>query len=305
MSLRHTSNTKILLLGADGMLGKAWERFLVARGLTHDAVARGRTEPFHLDVTDARAVDAFLARGYEWVINCTAYTAVDAAETDESTAHQINAVAVGQLGEAAARHGVRVVHYSTDYVFSGDAETPYAVEAPVAPINVYGKTKAAGEALLRASGAAHLSLRTSWVYAPWGKNFVLTMRRLMNTQPRVTVVDDQRGRPTSVFTLVDATWALMERASAGAEGSESAQDVGGTYHVTDGGECSWFEFAKEIRDVIGASCEVAPCSTAAFPRPARRPAYGVLDLSRTEAITAVPDWRDALRHVLAQADMSV
>lgn len=285
------------------MLGKAWERFLVSRGLSHDAMARSRTAPFHLDVTDARAVDACLARGYQWVINCTAYTAVDAAETDEATAHQSNAVAVGHLGKAAARHGVRVVHYGTDYVFSGDAEAPYPVDAPVAPINVYGKTKAEGESLLRASGAAHLLLRTSWVYAPWGKNFVLTMRRLMNTQPQVTVVDDQRGRPTSVFTLVDATWALMQRVDA--EGGGADNRSLGTYHVTDSGECSWFEFAKEIRDVIGAPCEVAPCSTDAFPRPARRPAYGVLDLSRTQAVTLLPNWRDALRNVLAQVENDV
>jgi dTDP-4-dehydrorhamnose reductase len=302
MSLRHTGDTKILLLGADGMLGKAWEQFLVSRGLSHDAVSRSRTAPHHLDVTDAQAVDARLARGYEWVINCTAYTAVDAAETDESTARKINAVAVGQLGEAAARHGVRVVHYGTDYVFSGDAETPYPVDAPVAPINVYGKTKAEGESLLRASGAAHLLLRTSWVYAPWGKNFVLTMRRLMNTTPQVTVVDDQRGRPTSVFTLVDATWALMERVNANARDSERVSDLLGTYHVTDSGECTWFELAKEIRDVIGAPCEVLPCSTSAFPRPARRPAYGVLDLGRTEAVTRLPNWREALRNVLGQVE---
>ncbi len=291
---------KVLVLGADGMLGRAWQQFLVSRGIEHDAVSRGRAEPRHLDVTDRGAVEGCLARGYEWVINCSAYTAVDAAEAAQKDAWEVNCEAVGYVAESAARHNCRVVHYSTDYVFSGRANVPYPVDTPIEPVNVYGRSKAEGEARLRSGLAEHLLIRTSWVYAPWGKNFVSTMRRLLRSQPRLSVVDDQRGRPTSVFTLVDATFALMQRVSDPPTEPRHLASFG-TYHVTNSGDCTWFEFAVSIRDAIGASCEVVPCSTEQFPRPAPRPSYSVLDLTKTvAAIGALPHWRDALSVVLEQ-----
>lgn len=299
------STQRVLLLGADGMLGRAWEQFLVARGIEHDAVARGRAQPYRLDVTDRAEVERRIARGYGWVINCSAYTAVDAAQVAGDDAYRVNGEAVGFVAESAARHNCRVVHYSTDYVFSGRATTPYRVDEPIEPINVYGRSKADGEGRLRANLPHHVLVRTSWVYAPWGKNFVLTMSKLMRSQPRLSVVDDQRGRPTSVFTLVDATWALIQRIQEQPAPPLPGPSFG-TYHVTDSGDCTWFEFATAIRDAIGARCEVVPCSTEQFPRPAPRPGYSVLDLSQTEAaIGELPHWRNALRVVLDQAPAEV
>lgn len=296
-----TKNGAVLLLGADGMLGRAWEEYLVSSGVPHDAVARRRESPNGLDVTDPLAVESALARGYEWVINCTAYTAVDAAETAEGDARRVNGDAVGHIARSAARHGAKVVHYSTDYVFSGRAVAPYEVDAPIEPINAYGRSKALGETLLQDSGVPHFLIRTSWVYAPWGKNFLLTMRQVMAKQPRVTVVNDQHGRPTSVFSIVDATWRLMQRARH----QPDAPTVFGTYHVADAGECTWFGFAEAIRDIFGAACEVLPCSTQEFPRPAPRPGYSVLSLDKTVAtIGALPHWKEALRSTAAKLQES-
>lgn len=285
--MRSKDAERVLLVGADGMLGRAWETFLVSRHIAHDAVGRSRAAPDALDLADPNAIELRLQRGYRWVVNCAAYTAVDAAESDEVGATRVNGEAVGDLARSAAKHGAALVHYSTDYVFNGGACTPYAVNAPIEPVNAYGRSKARGEAYVRGASTSNMVIRTSWVYAPWGKNFVLTMRRLMRSQANISVVDDQRGRPTSVFTLVDATWALMQRGAAG------------TYHVADAGDCTWWELAREIGRIEGAMCEVLPCTTDQFPRPAKRPAYSVLDTSPTEALIGpLPDWRHALRRVL-------
>jgi len=271
------------------MLGRAWETFLDSRDIPHDAVARNRTAPNALDLGDPRAIECVVRRGYRWVVNCAAYTAVDAAESDEEGAIQVNGEAVGDLARSAAKHGATLIHYSTDYVFNGNARTPYAVNAPLEPVNAYGRSKALGEVYVRNASEHNLVIRTSWVYAPWGNNFVLTMRRLLRSQSQICVVDDQRGRPTSVFTLVDATWALMQHGA------------NGTYHVADAGTCTWCEFAQEIGRIEGATCRVLPCTTHQFPRPAKRPAYSVLDTSSTEAVVGtLPDWHYALRRVLDQ-----
>jgi dTDP-4-dehydrorhamnose reductase len=279
---------QVLLLGADGMLGRAWEEFLRERGVSFDAVARRRAGDEQLDITDVAGVVARLARRYSWVINCVAYTAVDAAEQHEHEALRVNSEAVDSLARAAVAVGSRLVHYSTDYVFSGTADTPYSVDAPIAPINAYGRSKAGGEAALFRAGGKPLLIRTSWVYGPWGSNFVLTMKRLLSEKTSLSVVNDQRGRPTSIFTLVAGTWRLMQA------------EVSGAYHLTDGGECTWYDFTAEIQKVLGTRCELKPCTSAEFPRPAQRPAYSVLDISRTESVLgALPTWQDALKDVLA------
>jgi dTDP-4-dehydrorhamnose reductase len=282
---------QVLLLGADGMLGRAWEVFLQKQGVSFDAVARRRSGSAQLDITDASAVGARLAQRYSWVINCVAYTAVDAAEQHENDAFEVNCAAVDNLARAAAVVGSRVVHYSTDYVFSGTADTPYSVDAPIAPINAYGRSKAGGELALFRAGGKPLLIRTSWVYGPWGSNFVLTMKRLLREKPVLSVVNDQRGRPTSIFSLVTGTWGLMQNEASGA------------YHLTDGGECTWYDLTHEIQKILGTGCDIKPCSSAEFPRPAKRPAYSVLDLSRTEALLGpLPGWHGPLQHVLSMAD---
>ncbi len=196
-----------------------------------------------------------------------------------------------RLAEACKRAFVPLVHFSTDYVFAGHGAEPYRVDAPLDPQSAYGRTKAAGETAIRESGAEHLILRTSWLYAPWANNFVRTIAKLSRERDALKVVDDQRGRPTSAEHLATSTLALLRQAARG------------TLHVTDGGECTWFGLASEIVRLLGSPCVVSPCTTAEFPRPAPRPAYSVLDLSRTEALLGkLPDWRVNLEDVMARLE---
>ena len=263
------------------MLGRAWAEALDADGLPWTGVSYP-----DFDLRNADQVRRAVA-GRATVINCAAYTDVDGAETHEQEATAINGEGVAHLAAACAAEGSLLVHYSTDYVFDGRASVPYPVDHPIDPVNAYGRSKAAGERALQQSDCEHLLIRTSWLYAPWGKNFVDTMARLTRELETLKVVDDQRGRPTSAQHLARATRQLLDARERG------------TFHVTDGGECTWFEFAVAIGEGVGGTAKITPCTTAEFPRPAARPAYSVLGLSKTEAaIGAIPDWRDELGRVL-------
>lgn len=275
----------ITIIGANGMLGTAWRKLLDARGLGYAAVDYPA-----IDITSAASIAQHLT-GPGAVVNCAAYTDVDGAEANLDPAMAVNATAVGLLAARCKEVGSTLVHYSTDYVFNGRATAPYPVDAPHDPVNAYGRSKAAGEQALFDSGAKFLLLRTSWLYAPWGKNFVLTMLNLTKTKPKLLVVDDQRGRPTSAEHLAATSLALLDK------------DATGTLHVTDGGECTWHGFTVEIARLAGhTACEVAPCSSDQYPRPAVRPAYSVLDLGPTEQIVGpMPRWQDNLAKVVAAA----
>ena len=273
---------EFLLIGADGMLGRGWDQLLQSRGLAFEAPGTDS-----LNLLDGASIDAFVKPGVRVVINCGAWTAVDEAEAHEAEATAINGTAAGALAERCREVGATLIHYSTDYVFDGSASEPYQVEEPHNPVNAYGRSKALGEALLQASGADFLLIRTSWLYAPWGKNFVLTMKELTKNRERITVVDDQRGRPTEASHLARTSLALLERGCRG------------IYHVTDGGECSWFELARLVASIANPRCTVEPCSSDAFPRPAKRPAYSVLDISGTESLVGtMPDWQTHVRQLL-------
>jgi dTDP-4-dehydrorhamnose reductase len=280
---------RVLVTGAGGMLGRSWCELLQRQGVSHLGLSRAE-----LDLSNESAVRAAVVPGIEWVINCGAYTQVDKAEQEEDLATVINGSAVGWLAESAKLVGARLVHYSTDYVFAGSAEAPYPTDAQIQPINAYGRSKAEGERLFIASGVSGLLLRTSWVYAPWGKNFVRTIARLLAEKPELRVVSDQRGRPTSAEHLAQNSWRLCSELSL----AEGERFVG---HLTDGGECTWFDFAREIGSQLGLVTPIHPCSTADYPLPARRPAYSVLDLSECERVLGpLPDWRRNLAHVLQQ-----
>ncbi|HVW26650.1 MAG TPA: dTDP-4-dehydrorhamnose reductase [Polyangiaceae bacterium] len=280
---------RLLLISPDGMLGRAWKQLLEGEGKDHDEV---RYPAF--DLTQARHVDGAIRPGHDWVVNCSGFTDVDAAEQDDEVAVAVNGIAVGHLARRCAEVGARLVHYSTDYVFKGQATSPYAVDAPQDPVNAYGRSKAYGERALLDSGHPHLLVRTSWLYAPWGSNFVRTMLRLSGEQPELRVVDDQRGRPTSAGWLARATYRLM-LADVAAPGIE------GIFHVTDGGECSWYELARHVISVVNAACRVLPCTTAEFSRPAKRPAYSVLDLTKTERVLGpMRPWQRNVDDVLAR-----
>jgi dTDP-4-dehydrorhamnose reductase len=277
-----TNDHPILIVGSSGMLARAWMELLDSQSLVYEAV-----DFEHLDLTKPETILAEVHERHSLVINCAAYTDVDAAETNEDLARQINGDGVGDLANRCAAIGATLIHYSTDYVFSGSATSPYRTDAPRQPLGAYGRTKAVAEERIEQSGADHLIVRTSWLYAPWGNNFVNTIAKLVADRDTIKVVDDQRGRPTSCQHLAATSLALLQNGDRG------------IYHVTDGGECTWFEFAHEIAKLTGATCDVQPCATEEFPRPAPRPTYSVLDLSKTEAaLGAMPHWHEHLAEAL-------
>ncbi len=274
-----------LIIGTGGQLGEAFGALLTQRRQAFRLVGQAEC-----DLSEPDTIELDL-RGVRCVFNCAAYTNVDAAETDEETAARINGHAVATLARQCREADIPLVHYSTDYVFDGRATEPYTTEQKRAPLGAYGRTKALGEELLEASRAEYLLVRTSWVYAAWGNNFVRTMARLMKEKPSLKVVDDQRGRPTHVMTLAERSLALLEMGQRG------------IFHVADEGECTWFGFASAIREVTGASCDLVPCTTRDFPRPAPRPAYSVLDTSRADALLGpAPSYRARLAAMSGELD---
>ena len=281
--------TRVVLLGPDGMLGRAFEH-----DLSRDSAVElhGLRYPA-IDLARPDTLEAITRLGPRVVINCAAYTDVDGAESNEVLATSINGEGVGALAARCRSIGATLVHFGTDYVFDGHGSSPYPVDAPIAPAGAYARSKARGEVLLGESGVDHLYVRTSWLYAPWAKNFVRTIARHARTRAELKVVDDQRGRPTSSEHLARTTLALLE---GGARG---------TFHVTDGGECTWFELARFVVEELGLAdrCTVRPCTSAEYPTPTKRPPYSVLDLSKTEALVgAMPDWREQVRDVLGRLE---
>ncbi len=277
-----------LITGARGQLGADLQQALAA----DDLLAVGHGE---LDIADAAAVAQTIAGfGPDVVINAAAYTAVDAAETDEDAAHRVNASGPAVLANALAAHGGRLVQLSTDYVFAGDADRPYEVDDPTGPKSAYGRTKLAGELAVREL-LPHASyvVRTAWIYGATGANFVKTMARLQRERDTVSVVDDQRGTPT---WSADLAAALVQLARSDAPA--------GTYHCTNSGDTTWFGFARAIFEELGADpARVLPTTTEAFPRPAPRPAYSVLSDKawRRAGLTPMRHWRDALRGAFSTA----
>jgi dTDP-4-dehydrorhamnose reductase len=288
---------KLLLFGRDGQVGRALRRTLPALG---EVVALGRAEAdFASPETLSGIVDAHRP---DVIVNAAAYTAVDAAEDDRERAWTINAGAVGRLAEAARKNGALLVHYSTDYVFDGTASGPQAEDAPTSPASVYGASKLAGEALLRESGAHHLIFRTSWVYAPEGRNFPLTILRLAHERDSLTVVSDQVGAPTPAALVAEVTAVAVPQALADRHRL-------GLYHLAPMGETSWHGFARYlVADALaeGAHLRLAPeailpVSTAGYPARARRPANSRLDTTRLRAAFGVtlPAWQLGVRQLIS------
>ena len=276
---------KWVVIGAGGMLGRCWVDLVETRGVPHVT-----TTTRELDITDAHAVERIVKPGTEWVVNCAAYTAVDDAEAHEDLANEVNGHAVGRLARRCAEVGARLLHYSTDYVFDGTATAPYEPGHPRHPVNAYGRSKALGEEQIEASGAEHLVIRSSWLYAPWAKNFVLTIRELASRRRALRVVDDQHGRPTDTRRLAEVSLQLAK------------DGCRGVFHVTDGGQCTWFELATLVAGEVNPDCRVEPCTSDEFPRPAARPSYSVLDTTLTEEIVGpLTPWQDRVRDVLQRA----
>lgn len=292
---------KLLLLGGDGQVGFELRRSLAELGevvvTTRSGTLADGGACEALDLAQVEAIEPLLRRVRpDHVINATAYTAVDRAETERELAFAINAVAPGRLAELCAADGIDLIHYSTDYVFDGYGHRPYLDTDPTGPLGVYGHSKLAGEHAIRASGAEHLILRTAWVYATRGGNFLRTMLRLGGEREELRVVADQHGSPTPAWLLADAAAQVLGRGIV-----ES-----GVRHLVAGGQTSWHGFAEAIfdeaqaRGLIERKPRVLPIGTAEYPTPARRPAYSVLDSHRLqdEYALAIPQWRDALRTTL-------
>jgi dTDP-4-dehydrorhamnose reductase len=278
------NHSPILVLGAGGMLGRAWTATLRSAQLPFRSVTRAE-----IDYTDPRRLHKLLESRFSWVINCSGFTDVDRSEIESESAYESNAHFVGRLGQLCGEKRVGVVHYSSDYVFDGNSNKPYSVEQPAKPLNVYGKSKAEGERLLLDSGCRSLVVRTSWLFADHGSNFLLTILRLLREKEELQVVADQVGRPTCAYRLVSASLGLLQRNQIG------------VHHVANSGHATWFDFAMAIRDASRFDCHIRPCSTDEFPRPADRPSYSVLDISRAEKVLgAMPHWKPDVESTVAR-----
>jgi dTDP-4-dehydrorhamnose reductase len=282
---------RVLVLGAGGQVGKA---VATTVGTGSEVIAKTRTD---VDIADSSAVARVMTQTRpDWVVNAGAYTAVDLAEDEPAKAAAINDTAVGIIAAAAGRVGSRVLHLSTDFVFDGTSSRAYLPGDTPRPLSVYGATKLGGESKLLEGGCEGIVVRTSWVYASVGRNFVLTMLRLMKEREQIRVVADQIGAPTWATSLAQAIWGLI------GVGAPS-----GVYHWTDLGVASWYDFAVAIqeealvRGLLGRAAAIVPIATAAYPTRARRPAFSVLDASATRALAgSVPavHWRCNLRYML-------
>lgn len=275
---------KILVTGAYGQLGR--EMQLVEHNAEDNYIF---TDKDTLDITDAVAVDQMVLReGIDVVVNCAAYTNVELAEDEENIANVLNCVAVENLATAIAKVGGVLIHVSTDYVFGGNVNnTPIAETESVNPTGAYGRTKLAGEQAVAKSGCRAIVIRTAWLYSEFGKNFVKTLLEVTATQPKRKVVIDQVGTPTYALDLAEVIAHIINTRTFEC----------GTYHYSNEGVCSWYDFAKEIASIAQHNqCEITPCRSGEFPTKVIRPSYSVLDKSKIKEVfgVEVPYWRDSL-----------
>ena len=281
----------IWVIGYKGMLGSE-----ICRQLTENNIQFVRSD-VDVDITDIEALEQFAkCRAVTWIINCAAYTAVDKAESDIELAHKLNVEGPANIAKVAKKYGAKLIHISADYVFDGTGDTPRTEDMPVAPIGVYGVTKAKGEEAVRNNTDKYYILRTAWLYGWAGKNFVYTMIRAMNTHDAVKVVNDQKGTPTFAGDLAKVILQIIDDKTVSY----------GIYHVTDIGEITWWDFTNEIKkqgieagwiNEKGKNCVVNPCTTDEYPTPAKRPAYSVLSkdkIQKTLGIT-LPYWKESLK----------
>lgn len=277
----------ILVTGANGQLGTEM------RNVSSSSSDRYIfTDVAELDITDESTVERMVSDGHiDVIVNCAAYTNVDKAEEDEATADLLNHQAVAILASVARKHDATLIHISTDYVFDGNSCIPYREDAPTAPTGVYGRTKLAGETAILASGCRYLIFRTSWLYSPYGNNFVKTMMRLTSEKDSLKVVFDQVGTPTYAGDLA----ALIHKVI-----TERQLDRQGIYHYSNEGVCSWYDFAVEICRQCGNACDIRPCHSDEFPSKVRRPHYSVLDKTQTKCSfnISIPNWTDSLRNTI-------
>lgn len=282
---------KILVTGSNGQLGNEL-RELASSFLQYEFIF---TDVAELSITDSAAVDKmFQELKPAYLINCAAYTAVDKAESEKELNNQINGMAVGILASACQQTGTKLIHISTDYVFNGNASHPLTEDGEVDPVNAYGASKLLGEQLAFENNSQSIIIRTSWVYSFYGNNFVKTMMRLMKERESIGVVNDQVGSPTYAADLAQAVLQIIS----------SGRWVPGIYNFSNEGVISWFDFANEIKRLIGSSCVVNPLSTEQFPTPARRPKYSVLNKTKIQQTFSIQlrDWKESLKKCINKLD---
>ena len=279
----------ILVTGANGQLGNEMQR--VAKTSSNHYIF---TDVAQLDITDREAVlRAVKDNSIQVIVNCAAYTNVDKAEDDSETADLINNKAVENLAIAARENDATLIHISTDYVFKGNRCTPCREDWETDPLGVYGITKLAGEKSIERTGCRHIIIRTAWLYSTFGKNFVKTMQKLTAEKDSLKVVFDQVGTPTYAGDLADAIARIIETGQLGKQG---------IYHFSNEGVCSWYDFAREICELSGNTCNIQPCHSDEFPSKVKRPHFSVLDKTKIKDTFGIeiPYWKDSLKKCIRE-----
>lgn len=281
----------ILVTGANGQLGHEMQAIASKSG--HHYVFTDVVGEYNkLDITQLDDVREMVSKeSINLIVNCAAYTNVDKAEADYDMANMLNNTAAGNLAKAMAEVGGTLIHISTDYVFRGDRCTPCQETWETEPTGVYGVTKLAGEKSIEATGCNSIIIRTAWLYSPYGKNFVKTMKTLTETKDSLKVVFDQVGTPTYAADLAAAIAHIIETGQT---------DKKGIYHFSNEGVCSWFDFAKAICEISGNECDIQPCHSDEFPSPVKRPNFSVLDKTKIKETfgVKVPYWTDSLKECI-------
>jgi dTDP-4-dehydrorhamnose reductase len=283
-----SSNKNILITGANGQLGMEF-RTIAALYPAYDFLFANREE---LSISDSASVEKFFSENnISYCINCAAYTAVDKAETETGIANDINGTAVGRLAAVCKQYNALFIHISTDYVFNGDATSPYKESDATDPVNAYGASKLLGEEEAMKNNPASIIIRTSWVYSSYGKNFVKTMLRLMCEKESISVVNDQVGCPTYANDLAVAIMQILAE--------ENPQP--GIYNYSNKGVISWYDFAVAIKEISNSKCTVNPVPSSQYPTPAKRPKYSVLDTSKIQRAFKIdiPGWKESLEKCIA------
>jgi dTDP-4-dehydrorhamnose reductase len=289
----NRQHAPVIVTGGSGQLGQELRIAFSSSSITRPVIFTDREE---LDLSKPEQFEAFFRTHQPaYFIHGGAYTAVDKAEQEKDLAYLINATATGEIARLCKIYGARLIYISTDYVFNGTGTSPYQPTDVTSPVNHYGYTKWMGEELIRREQAAAAIIRTSWVFSAFGNNFVKTMLRLMRERPQIRVVNDQRGCPTYAADLADAILAILQLWEKGVAHV-------GTYHFSNAGDITWYEFASAIRDVAGLVCDIQPIPSSDFPTPAKRPAYSVLDTTKLSADFGVQprNWKEALQNCWQQ-----
>ena len=287
----NREHAPIVVTGGSGQLGQEL-RIAFSSGSIHRPVIF--TDREELDLSKPEQFEVFFSTHQPaYFIHGGAYTAVDKAEEEKELAYLINATATGEIARLCKIHGTKLIYVSTDYVFNGTGTSPYQTGDPTSPVNHYGYTKWMGEELIRKSEVFSVIIRTSWVFSSYGHNFVKTMMRLMRQRPEIKVVNDQRGCPTYAADLAVAILQIIQQWEAG-------NAYCGTYHFSNAGDITWYEFARAIQELTDLNCKVIPITTQEYPTPAQRPAYSVLDTGSIENDFGIHprSWQVALKDCL-------